>query len=250
MDLRSRPRRARPPRGLGHRLHGVFRTDPNSPEHGPGALLYGAVVVTYSDRGANGLPAATGEANRSPEPEGAAGRARHPPPGCRHLRRHRCLGRQRHPRSRSGRLPRLRPGELRRHRRSGRPCHRCGRGPAALGRRRRRALRHGEDPRRQRMEGRGDLVRRPRGHRRALRHLGRRARGRLAHDGRRRRGRRDASHGAHTLAPATPTGVGGVFNEPVRFSVQAVDNGTLASVQYSRDNARPGRTSPRTSSTA
>ncbi len=123
--------------GLGHDEHahpevsgtgctGVFRTDPNSPEHGPGALLYGAVVVTYSDRGANGLPGRDGGGDRSPEPEGAAGRARHPPPGCRHLRRHRCLGRQRHPRSRSGRLPRLRPGELRRHRRSGRPCHRAG----------------------------------------------------------------------------------------------------------------------------
>ncbi|MBD8063562.1 PQQ-dependent sugar dehydrogenase [Oceanitalea stevensii] len=38
---------------------------------------------------------------------------------------------------------------------------------------------------------------------------------------------------AHTLAPATPTGVGGVFNQPVRLSVQAVDNGALQSVQYS-----------------
>jgi len=39
----------------------------------------------------------------------------------------------------------------------------------------------------------------------------------------------------HTLAPAAPTGVGGVYNEPVRFAVQASDNGALASVQYSRD---------------
>lgn len=59
--------------GLGHDEHahpevsgtgctGVFPTDPNSPEHGGGANLYGAVVVTYTDEGANGLPPATGEA--------------------------------------------------------------------------------------------------------------------------------------------------------------------------------------------
>ncbi|MFD2028280.1 PQQ-dependent sugar dehydrogenase [Promicromonospora aerolata] len=59
--------------GLGHDEHahpevsgtgctGVFPTDPNSPEHGAGAHLYGAVVVTYTDGGANGLPPATGEA--------------------------------------------------------------------------------------------------------------------------------------------------------------------------------------------
>ncbi|MGI6879701.1 PQQ-dependent sugar dehydrogenase [Microbacterium sp. gxy059] len=59
--------------GLGHDEHahpessgtgceGAFRTDPNSPEHGVGALLYGAVVVHYEDAGANGLPPARGEA--------------------------------------------------------------------------------------------------------------------------------------------------------------------------------------------
>ncbi|GAB2486741.1 lectin [Promicromonospora xylanilytica] len=59
--------------GLGHDEHahpevsgtgctGVFPTDPNSPEHGAGAHLYGAVVVTYTDGGANGLPPATSEA--------------------------------------------------------------------------------------------------------------------------------------------------------------------------------------------
>jgi glucose/arabinose dehydrogenase len=59
--------------GLGHDEHahpevsgtgctGVFPTDANSPEHGDGANLYGAVVVTYTDEGANGLPPATGEA--------------------------------------------------------------------------------------------------------------------------------------------------------------------------------------------
>jgi hypothetical protein len=41
---------------------GVFPTDPNSPEHGAGSHLYGAVVVTYTDNGANGLPPAKGEA--------------------------------------------------------------------------------------------------------------------------------------------------------------------------------------------
>jgi len=59
--------------GLGHDEHahpevsgtgctGVFPTDPNSPEHGAGSHLYGAVVVTYTDNGANGLPPAKGEA--------------------------------------------------------------------------------------------------------------------------------------------------------------------------------------------
>ncbi|MFC8801572.1 PQQ-dependent sugar dehydrogenase [Promicromonospora sp. NPDC057138] len=59
--------------GLGHDQHahpevsgtgctGVFPTDPNSPEHGAGANLYGAVVITYTDNGANGLPPAAGEA--------------------------------------------------------------------------------------------------------------------------------------------------------------------------------------------
>ncbi|MEE6281534.1 PQQ-dependent sugar dehydrogenase [Georgenia sp. MJ170] len=59
--------------GLGHDEHAHpevsgtgcqagIRTDPNSPEHGPGALLYGAIVVTYTDGGHNGVPAATGEA--------------------------------------------------------------------------------------------------------------------------------------------------------------------------------------------
>ena len=49
--------------GLGHDQHahpevsgtgcaGVFPTDPNSPEHGAGAHLHGAVVITYTDNGA------------------------------------------------------------------------------------------------------------------------------------------------------------------------------------------------------
>ncbi|MFD6178232.1 MULTISPECIES: PQQ-dependent sugar dehydrogenase [unclassified Isoptericola] len=59
--------------GLGHDEHahpelsgtgceGVWQTDANSPEHGAGANLYGAVVVTYTDGGANGQPPASGEA--------------------------------------------------------------------------------------------------------------------------------------------------------------------------------------------
>ncbi len=59
--------------GLGHDEHahpevsgtgcqGAWVTDANSPEHGPGALLYGAVVVTYTDNGHSGLPPAGGEA--------------------------------------------------------------------------------------------------------------------------------------------------------------------------------------------
>lgn len=59
--------------GLGHDEHahpevtgtgakGAFPTSPDSPEHGPGALLYGTVVVTYTDAGYNGLPPASAEA--------------------------------------------------------------------------------------------------------------------------------------------------------------------------------------------
>ncbi|MGO1235410.1 PQQ-dependent sugar dehydrogenase [Microbacterium gubbeenense] len=67
--------------GLGHDEHahpessgtgceGEFRTDANSPEHGVGALLYGAVVVNYEDQGANGLPGAKGEATVRLNPKG------------------------------------------------------------------------------------------------------------------------------------------------------------------------------------
>ncbi|MWV31754.1 PQQ-dependent sugar dehydrogenase [Rathayibacter iranicus] len=59
--------------GLGHDEHahpevtgtgakGAFPTSKDSPEHGPGALLYGTVVVTYTDAGFNGLPPAAAEA--------------------------------------------------------------------------------------------------------------------------------------------------------------------------------------------
>ncbi|WP_146082500.1 PQQ-dependent sugar dehydrogenase [Rathayibacter sp. AY2B3] len=59
--------------GLGHDEHahpevtgtgakGAFPTSKDSPEHGPGALLYGTVVVTYTDGGFNGLPPAAAEA--------------------------------------------------------------------------------------------------------------------------------------------------------------------------------------------
>ena len=65
--------------GLGHDEHahpevagtgctGVWQTNVDSPEHGPGALLYGAIVVTYTDRGANGLPGAQGEATMTLNP--------------------------------------------------------------------------------------------------------------------------------------------------------------------------------------
>ena len=59
--------------GLGHDTHahpevsgtgctGAWKTSPDSPQHGEGANIYGAVVVTYTDNGHNGLPAAPGEA--------------------------------------------------------------------------------------------------------------------------------------------------------------------------------------------
>ncbi len=59
--------------GLGHDEHahpevsgtgctGAWKTSPDSPQHGEGAHIYGAVVVSYTDNGHNGLPAAPGEA--------------------------------------------------------------------------------------------------------------------------------------------------------------------------------------------
>ncbi|MEK8226666.1 PKD domain-containing protein [Oerskovia sp. M15] len=59
--------------GLGHDEHahpevsgtgctGAWKTSPDSPQHGEGANIYGAVVVSYTDNGHNGLPAAPGEA--------------------------------------------------------------------------------------------------------------------------------------------------------------------------------------------
>ncbi|RIJ78647.1 PKD domain-containing protein [Nakamurella silvestris] len=41
---------------------------------------------------------------------------------------------------------------------------------------------------------------------------------------------------SHTLNPAAPTGVGGVYNKAVALTIAATDNGTLSSVQYSVDN--------------
>src|SRR5699024_1931409 len=42
---------------------------PNSPEHGPGALLYGALVVSYTDAGHDGVPPARGEATAHLNPK-------------------------------------------------------------------------------------------------------------------------------------------------------------------------------------
>ncbi|MBM3714548.1 MAG: PKD domain-containing protein, partial [Actinobacteria bacterium] len=233
--------------GLGHDEHahpevsgtgctGVFRTDPNSPEHGPGALLYGAVVVTYTDRGANGLPAATGEATLRLNPKEQ--QAEHA------IRRQGVVNYADATASGGNAVRGLGAGDFL----AFDPVSFAGIDGAVI-----RANGAGEVQLRwgaadaepfataaipagqgwqdveiafDAPEGTGALYVTS-GDELALDALT------MVGDG---VGDVTAPTVAHTLAPAAPTGVGGVYNEPVRFSVQAADNGTLASVQYSRDN--------------
>lgn len=233
--------------GLGHDEHahpevsgtgctGVFRTDPNSPEHGPGALLYGAVVVTYTDRGANGLPAATGEATLRLNPKEQ--QAEHA------IRRQGVTVYADEDASGGNAIRGLGQGDYL----AFDPVNFAGIDGAIV-----RATGAGEVQLRwgaadaepfatakipggngwkdveisfDAPEGTGALYVTS-ADELAVDSL------KMVGDG---VGDVTPPTVAHTLAPATPTGVGGVFNEPVRFSVQAADNGTLASVQYSRDN--------------
>ncbi|MEE6288758.1 PQQ-dependent sugar dehydrogenase [Georgenia sp. MJ173] len=66
--------------GLGHDQHAhpettgtgcqtAIQTDPNSPEHGPGALIFGAIVVSYTDAGHEGVAPARGEATAHLNPK-------------------------------------------------------------------------------------------------------------------------------------------------------------------------------------
>ncbi|ROP44706.1 PQQ-dependent sugar dehydrogenase [Pseudokineococcus lusitanus] len=66
--------------GLGHAEHahpeilgtgcqGAWATPADAPEHGDTEKLYGVVVVTYTDRGADGLAGATGEASLTLNPK-------------------------------------------------------------------------------------------------------------------------------------------------------------------------------------
>lgn len=233
--------------GLGHDEHahpevsgtgctGVFRTDPNSPEHGPGALLYGAVVVTYTDAGANGLPPATGEATVRLNPKEQ--QAEHA------IRREGVESYADATASGGNAVRGLAEGDWL----AFDPVSFVGIDGAVV-----RASGAGEVQLRWNAtdaepfatatipagEGWQDVE--------------------IAFDAPVGTGALYVTSGddlaldsltmvgdgvgdvtpptvAHTLDPATPTGVDGVFNEPVRFSVQATDDGTLASVQYSRDN--------------
>lgn len=233
--------------GLGHDEHahpevsgtgcsGVFRTDPNSPEHGPGALLYGAVVVTYTDAGANGLPPATGEATVRLNPKEQ--QAEHA------IRREGVEAYADGDASGGNAIRGLGEGDFL----AFDPVSFAGIDGAVI-----RATGAGEVQLRwgaadaepfatatvpaadawqdveitfEAPEGTGalfvtsadDLAVD------SLTMLG---------DG---VGDVTAPTVAHTLEPAAPTGAGGVYNEPVRFAVQASDDGTLASVQYSLDD--------------
>ncbi len=232
--------------GLGHDEHahpestgtgctGAWRTDPNSPEHGPGALLYGAVVVTYTDAGHNGLPPATGEATLRLNPKEQQGEH--------------AIGREgvevfADATARGGNAVRgLGAGDFLRYD----PVSFAGIDGAVV-----RASGGGELELRwgaadaepfatavvpagegwqdveiafDAPEGSGALF---------VTSSDELAVDAITMVG---AGAADvtAPTVAHTLAPEAPTGVGGVFNEPVRFSVQATDDGAVASVQYSRD---------------
>jgi glucose/arabinose dehydrogenase len=231
--------------GLGHDEHahpevsgtgctGAWRTDPNSPEHGPGALLYGAVVVTYRDAGAGGLPAATGEATVRLNPklqqaehatrQGVTVFADETASGGNAVRG---LG--------SGDSLRFGPvsfsgidGAVVRANGGGQVQLRWGAADAApfatatipAGAGWKDVAITFDAP-----EGTGDLF---------VTSAEDLAVDAITMTG---AGVADvtAPTVAHTLAPAAPTGVGGVYTEPVRFAVQAADDGALASVQYSRD---------------
>ncbi len=231
--------------GLGHDEHAHpevsgtgcqagIRTDPNSPEHGPGALLYGAIVVTYQDAGHNGVPPAIGEATvhlnpKTQEAEHAKGRqgvvvyTDDDASGGSAIRG---LG--------SGDFLRYDPVNL-----------------ASIDSVVVRANGAGQVQLRwdaadaepfavaQIPGGSGwqevevDLAGAPQG----TGQLFVTSADELAVDSLTFVGDGVADVQpptvAHTLAPETPTGVGGVYNVPVRFSVQPQDNGALQSVQYS-----------------
>ncbi len=231
--------------GLGHDEHahpevsgtgcqGAFKTDPNSPEHGPGALLYGAVVVTYRDGGANGLPAATGEATLrlNPREQQAEHAAR---TGVTVYADEAALGGNAVRGLGSGDSLRYSPvsfsgitGAVVRASGGGEVQLRWGAVdaapfatatvPAGSGWKDVEIAFDAPD-------GTGELF---------VTSADELAVDALTMVG---PGVADvtAPTVAHTLTPATPTGAGGVFTEPVRFAVQAADDGALASVQYSRD---------------
>ncbi|WP_236779233.1 PQQ-dependent sugar dehydrogenase [Agromyces seonyuensis] len=229
--------------GLGHDEHahpestgtgctGAWRTDPNSPEHGAGANLYAAVVVNYTDNGANGLPAAAGEAafRLNPKLQQAE-----------YAQRQGVVVYADETASAGNAIRGLGTGDYLRYD----PVSFSGISGAVV-----------------RANGGGELQLRwgsataapfatvaipggagwkdvpvsftaPTG----TGQLFVTSASELAVDSITMVGNGvgdvTAPTVAHTLAPAAPTGVGGVFNVPVRFAVQAADNGALSTVQYS-----------------
>ncbi|MFG6446114.1 PQQ-dependent sugar dehydrogenase [Microbacterium sp. P07] len=233
--------------GLGHDEHahpevsgtgctGSFRTDPNSPEHGPGALLYGAVVITYADKGANGLPAATGEATIRLNPKlqqaehaiQRQGVVNYADTGASGGNAIRGLG--------AGDFLKYDPvnfsgitGAVVRANGGGEVQLRWGAADAA-------PFATATIPGGSGWQDVSVSFTAPQG----SGALFVTSANELAVDSLTMVGGGigdvTAPTVAHTLAPAAPTGVGGVYNEPVRFAVQATDNGALGTVQYSRDN--------------
>ncbi len=234
--------------GLGHDEHahpevagtgctGAWRTDPNSPQHGPGALLYGTVVVTYTDAGANGIPAAQGEAALRLNPK--TQEAEHA------IQRTGVVVYADESASGGNAIRGLGSGDFLRYD----PVNFAGIDGAVV-----RANGGGTVQLRWNSAtaepfatatipgGSGwkdvtvPFTNKPTG----TGQLFITSADELAVDSIRMTGAGvgdvTAPTVAHTLTPATPTGVGGVFNVPVRFAVQATDNGALQSVQYQRDN--------------
>ncbi|KAA9107988.1 PQQ-dependent sugar dehydrogenase [Microbacterium rhizomatis] len=232
--------------GLGHDEHahpevsgtgctGAWRTDPNSPEHGSGALIYGAVVVTYTDNGANGLPAATGEASVRLNPKlqqaehaiGRQGVIVYEDETASAGNAIRGLG--------NGDFLRFDPvnfsgitGAVVRASGAGQVQLRWGAADAA-------PFATATIPGGAGWKDVAINFTAPTG----TGALYVTSASELAVDSITMVGNGVADVAApttaHTLAPAAPTGVGGVYNVPVRFAVQAADNGALSTVQYSRD---------------
>ena len=83
------PRRPRPPAEPGHGMPVAIPTPADATQHGETENIFGVVVLTYTDAGANGVPAATTTQLTDPQPEAAAGRVGRRGGGCGdHRRRH------------------------------------------------------------------------------------------------------------------------------------------------------------------
>ncbi|WP_394553042.1 PQQ-dependent sugar dehydrogenase [Agromyces sp. MMS24-JH15] len=235
--------------GLGHDEHahpevsgtgcqGAWLTNASSPEHGAGANLYGAVVVTYTDNGANGLPAASGEASVRLNPKKQQAELATQREGVVVYEDASASGGSAVRGLGSGDYLRYDPvsfsgitGAVVRANGGGNVALRWGSvsaAPFATA-----AIPAGDGWKDVQVNftapsGSGQLF---------VTSTAELAVDSITMVG---AGVADvtAPTVAHTLTPSTPKGVGGVFNEPVRFAVQPTDNGALSTVQYSTNGGQ------------